>query len=209
MKRKAQQRCRAFLLVTAIAAFLGTIIKRGTIKRWRTFYGSSAVLKSPRNCTMVGSSTRCVGLIDITAGNATRFGASQRSATRRCASQHIATQRLSRWGSPAARARLARTVPLKRLWLRDGHVKRNTCERRRKFTVLWRTFQSTRTRRRREQYIPLVAFCLRHFLADFIICMCESDFRQAHGPVNPGVNAKGSVSSRIRAGSRAAAANVA
>ena len=23
------------------------------------------------------------------------------------------------------------------------------------------------------------AFCLRHFLADFIICMCEFDFRQA------------------------------
>ena len=42
-----------------------------------------------------------------------------------------------------------------------------------------RTFQSTRTRRRREQYMPLVAFCLRHFLADFIICMCEFDFRQA------------------------------
>jgi hypothetical protein len=53
---------------------------------------------------------RRVGLIDITAGNATRFGASQRSATRRCASHHIATQRLSRWGSPAARARIARTV---------------------------------------------------------------------------------------------------
>jgi hypothetical protein len=34
-------------------------------------------------------------------------------------------------------------------------------------------------RRRREPYIPLVAFCLRHFLADFIICMCEFDFRQA------------------------------
>jgi hypothetical protein len=33
--------------------------------------------------------------------------------------------------------------------------------------------------RRREQYIPLAAFCLRHFLADFIICMCEFDFRQA------------------------------
>ena len=51
---------------------------------------------------------------------------------------------------------------------------------------LWRLrhnaapFQSTRTRRRREQYILLVAFCLRHFLADFIICMCEFDFRQAH-----------------------------
>ena len=46
-------------------------------------------------------------------------------------------------------------------------------------TRLARTFQSTRTRRRREQYMPLVAFCLRHFLTDFIICMCEFDFRQA------------------------------
>src|SRR5258708_4954237 len=46
-------------------------------------------------------------------------------------------------------------------------------------TRLARTFHSTRTRRRREPYIPLVAFCLRHFLADFIICMCEFDFRQA------------------------------
>jgi hypothetical protein len=27
--------------------------------------------------------------------------------------------------------------------------------------------------------MPLVAFCLSHFLADFIICMCEFDFRQA------------------------------
>src|SRR3981081_3399652 len=50
-------------------------------------------------------------------------------------------------------------------------------------TRLARTFQSTRTRRRREQYIPLVAFCLRHFLADFIICMCEFDFRQAQRDV--------------------------
>jgi hypothetical protein len=50
---------------------------------------------------------RRVGLIDITVGNATRLGASERSATRRCASHHIATQRLSRWGSPAARAHLA------------------------------------------------------------------------------------------------------
>jgi hypothetical protein len=52
-------------------------------------------------------------------------------------------------------------------------------------TRLARTFQSTRTRRRREQYIPLVAFCLRHFLADFIICMCEFDFRQAHPSCRP------------------------
>jgi hypothetical protein len=55
---------------------------------------------------------RRVGLIDITVGNAARLGASQRSATRRSASHHIATQRLSRWGSLAARARLARMVPL-------------------------------------------------------------------------------------------------
>src|SRR3981081_4483163 len=46
-------------------------------------------------------------------------------------------------------------------------------------TRLARTFHSKRTRRRREQYMPLVALCLRHFLADFIICMCEFDFRQA------------------------------
>jgi hypothetical protein len=31
--------------------------------------------------------------------------------------------------SPAACAGLARTVPLKRLWLRDSHVNRKTCER--------------------------------------------------------------------------------
>src|ERR1700737_3300102 len=67
---------------------------------------------------------RRVGLIDYTVGNATRLGASQRSTTRRCASHHIATQRANRWGHPAALARLARTVTLKRLWLRDGHVQR-------------------------------------------------------------------------------------
>jgi hypothetical protein len=63
---------------------------------------------------------RCVGLIDITVGNAKRLGASQRSTTRRCASHYIATQRANRWGHPAALVRLARTVTLKRLWLRDG-----------------------------------------------------------------------------------------
>ena len=73
------------------AAFLGTIIKRGTIDRWRTFYGSRAVLKSPRDCTMLGSSMRRVGLIDVTAGNATRLGASQRSATLRVATHRYAT----------------------------------------------------------------------------------------------------------------------
>ena len=29
--------------------------------------------------------------------------------------------------------------------------------------------------------MPLVAFCLSHFLADSIICMCDFDFRQAQG----------------------------
>ena len=28
-------------------------------------------------------------------------------------------------------------------------------------------------------FMPLVALCLRHFLADCIICMCVFDFRQA------------------------------
>jgi hypothetical protein len=60
----------------------------------------------------------------MTVGNATRLGASQRSTTRRCASHHIATQRVNRWGHPAALARSARTVTLKRLWLRDGYVQR-------------------------------------------------------------------------------------
>jgi hypothetical protein len=46
-------------------------------------------------------------------------------------------------------------------------------------TRLARTFRSTRTRRYREQYMPLVTFCLRHFLADSIICMYVFDFRQA------------------------------
>ena len=49
-------------------------------------------------------------------------------------------------------------------------------------TRLARTFQSTKTRRRREQYMLLAAFCLRHFSADFIICTCEFEFRQAQHP---------------------------
>ena len=52
---------------------------------------------------MLGSSIRRVGLID-------HRNVPPRDL--RAAPQHIATQRLSRWGSPAARARLARTVLL-------------------------------------------------------------------------------------------------
>jgi hypothetical protein len=68
-----------------------------------------------------------------------------------------------------------RMMPIKNL-AKNGPV---GVLKRRCITRLARTFHSTRTRRRPEPYIPLVAFCLRHFLADFIICMCEFDFRQA------------------------------
>jgi hypothetical protein len=63
------------------------------INSWRRFYGSSAVLKSIRDCTMLGSSIGRVGLIDTTAGNAARLGASQRSrhATQRVAPHRYAT----------------------------------------------------------------------------------------------------------------------
>jgi hypothetical protein len=39
-------------------------------------YGSGAVLKLTRDCIMLGSSMRRVGLIDITVGNTARLGAS-------------------------------------------------------------------------------------------------------------------------------------
>jgi hypothetical protein len=93
-------------------AFLGTIIKR-----WH--HKQMAHVLWQQRCLEVASRLHHVGVVDETrrtyrhhGRNATRLGATQRSATRRCASHHIATQRLSRWGSPAARARLARTVPL-------------------------------------------------------------------------------------------------
>src|SRR3977135_2359988 len=63
-------------------------------------------------------------------------------------------------------------------------------------TRLARTLQSTRTRRRREQYMPLVAFYLSHFLADFIICMCVFDFRQAQ--VNRDAHCRKRASLRFR-----------
>ena len=60
---------------------------------WRTPYGSNAVLKSPRDCTMFGSSMRRVGLIDITVGNrdAPRRIATFRHATLRVAPHRYAT----------------------------------------------------------------------------------------------------------------------
>jgi hypothetical protein len=57
-------------------------------------------------------STRRVGLIDITVGNAARLGASQRSTTRRCASHHIATQRASRWGHPGVSRAFSAYTPV-------------------------------------------------------------------------------------------------
>ena len=95
-------------------------------KRWRL--RQQCCLEVAPRPAMLAWSMRRVGLIDITVGNAARLGtslgASQRSTTRRCASHHIATQRVNRWGHPAALARSARTVTLKRLWLRDGYVQR-------------------------------------------------------------------------------------
>jgi hypothetical protein len=35
-------------------------------------------------------------------------------------------------------------------------------------------------RRRRALFMPLAALRRRHSSADFTICMCECDFRQAH-----------------------------
>jgi hypothetical protein len=64
-------------------------------------------LKSPRDCTMLGSSMRRVGLIDITVGDAPRRIATFRHATLRVAPYRYAT--LEPLGSPAARAHLART----------------------------------------------------------------------------------------------------
>ena len=65
----------------------------------------------------------CVGLVDITVGNAVRLGALQRSTTRRCASHHIATQRESRWGHPGGSCAFSADgspQTRKRLWYRDG-----------------------------------------------------------------------------------------
>ena len=58
-----------------------------------------------------------------------------------------------------------------------GEPRDLSVRRRPTITRLARTFRSTRTRHRREQYMPLVAFCLRHFSADFIIWTCECEFR--------------------------------
>jgi hypothetical protein len=62
---------------------------------------------------------RCVGLIDITAGNATRFGASQRSATLRVAPHRYAT--LEPLGKPGGSRAFSADGPPKRLWLRDAY----------------------------------------------------------------------------------------
>jgi hypothetical protein len=68
---------------------------------------------------MLGSSTRCVGLIDITVGNATRLDASQRSATLRVATHRYAT--LEPLGKPGGSRAFSADAPLNRLWLRDAY----------------------------------------------------------------------------------------
>src|ERR1700704_1532235 len=51
---------------------------------------------------------------------------------------------------------------------------------------LGRICRSTRMRRHRALFIPLVALCRRHFSVDFITNMSEFDFRQAHPSENDG-----------------------
>ncbi|MEH2571699.1 hypothetical protein [Bradyrhizobium sp. AZCC 1708] len=60
---------------------------------------------------------RRVGLIDITVGNATRLGASQRS-TLRVATHRYAT--LEPLGKPGGSRAFSSDAPLDRLWLRDA-----------------------------------------------------------------------------------------
>ena len=91
-------------------------------KRWRL--RQQRCLEVASRPAMSAQSMGCVGLIDITVGNAARLGASQRST--RDAARRTTSLRNARAAGhiPAAFARLARTVRLKRLWLRDDRVKR-------------------------------------------------------------------------------------
>jgi hypothetical protein len=70
---------------------------------------------------MLAQSMGRVGLIDITVGNAARLGA-HRNVPPRDAARRTTSLRNARAAGhfPAAFARLARTVRLKRLWLREG-----------------------------------------------------------------------------------------
>jgi hypothetical protein len=83
-----------------------------------------------QRCLEVASRLHHVGFVDETRRTYRHHGRQRdrasahrnvppRDAARRTTSLR---KRLSRWGSLAACARLARTVPLRRLWLRDGHV---------------------------------------------------------------------------------------
>ena len=135
-----------------------------------------------QRCLEVTSRRHHVEVVDETRRTYRHHGR-QRDAPRRIATFRQATLRVAPY-------RYATLEPLgkpggSRAFSADGPPQapaapRRSCEAKYMRPELWRTFQSTRTRRRREQYIPLVAFCLLHFLADFIICMCEFDFRQAH-----------------------------
>src|SRR6266849_9082720 len=108
-------------LVTAVAAFLGTIIKH--------------VLWQQR-CLEIDSRLHHVGVVDETRRTYRHHGR-QRDAPRRIATFRHATLRvaphryatLEPLGKPGGSRAFSADGLLKRLWLRDGHVKRNTCER--------------------------------------------------------------------------------
>src|SRR6266702_6344843 len=95
-------------LVTAVAASLGTIIKR-----WH--HKQMAHVLWQQRCLEVASRLHHVGVVDETRRTYRHHGrqrdAPRRIVTFRHATLRVATQRLSRWGSLAARARLARTLP--------------------------------------------------------------------------------------------------
>ena len=89
-----------------------------------------------QRCLEVDSRLHHVGVVDETRRTSRHHGR-QRDAPRRIASFRHATLRVAphRYATPeplgkpgGSRVQRGRS-PLKRLWLRDGHVKRNICER--------------------------------------------------------------------------------
>src|SRR5260370_501614 len=94
-----------------------------------------------QRCLEVASRLHHVGIVDETRRTYRHHGR-QRDAPRRIATLHHATLRvaphryatLEPLGKPGGSCAFsADGPPLKRLWLRENHMKRNTCERRRKF----------------------------------------------------------------------------
>jgi hypothetical protein len=115
-------------LVTAVAAFLGTIIKRWHHKKMVHVLWQQRCLEVASRLHHVGVVERCVGLIDITVGDAPRRIATFRHATLRVATHRYAT--LEPLGKPGGSRAFSADGPLKRLWLRDSYRSQPDAERR-------------------------------------------------------------------------------